>query len=275
MRSRRHTARWWGRAALLAATAPAALAAQAPPCTPPPPVPDSVISVRGRPAPWGEVAAFVAANNIVFGAGQTSQVTPCHAPGCGSATMTVLTDTVHTNCLSQGMAGSGARYFLGAIVQPGTKGVNAPLGFRQSNVSDTVYVMVQGNTAMGVFHDTSGAAHTVMFNPGHSGWRFHFNPDGMSGGPAGRWKDSVVAARMRVRKEGGPADPAPGGDELQTSYTYAWMQCIAGCCQLIGAGDGPPDTEDHEHEGHGGHNGPGGPPPGPPPPPPSPPPSRD
>jgi hypothetical protein len=59
-----------------------------------------------------------------------------------------------------------------------------------------------------------------------------------------------------VHKDG-PA--APDDAEEQTTLSYGWMACAAGCCQFHGTGDGNPEPED-DYGHHGGH---GNPPPNP------------
>ncbi len=240
-------------------------------CTPqqdPPVVPAALLKPG---TPWASLAQFMAAQKITFdvSASDSAIVIPCTVKGgglCVPMAARVLSEQ-RTFCLTSAMAGDGQARFAGVVVRDsgGSTSQLAHLGFGTANATDSVYLLVQSNQSIALFHGRGNVVRIINQNVSlDSGWAFVFHPEpGPFPAPEARWRptDPMAMARPYARPPvhgGGPTDllaADEGGGAVQDNTSYAWMACAAGCCQFHGlpAGSGlPGDGDDMDEGGH--HN---------------------
>jgi hypothetical protein len=220
--------------------------------------------------PWQGVADYMAAAGANFNLGvmDTQPVKLCNGAdvSCLPKVLQVRSEQ-RTMCLDSA-AFAGRLRIVGMVVGAGPGSLPA-YGFGADNVSgggsdrDSVYLFVRGQTVYALYR-TTGNLTAFAPQPGITpGWSFFFHaPDTPPPGTWGLWKTKtlitgVLAQASPGAHPGGPA--APDGAGEQTTLSYAWMACAAGCCQFHGTGDGNPFPEDGP--GHGHHGNPGNPPP--------------
>jgi hypothetical protein len=212
--------------------------------------------------PWQGVADYMAAAGANFNLGvmDTQPVKLCAKSGDPSCLPKVLQirSEQRTMCLDSA-AFAGRLRIVGMVVGAGPGSLPA-YGFGLDNISgggsdrDSVYLFVRDSTVYALYR-TTGNLTAFAPQPGLTpGWSFIFHtPDTPPTGVWALWRPNTSSTAsmtaMRAHR-GGPA--APGEvEEAQTTLSYAWMACAAGCCQFHGTGDGNPFPDvNHGHHGN-------------------------
>jgi len=222
--------------------------------------------------PWQGVADYMAAAGASFDLGvmDTQPVKLCNKadPSCLPKVLQVRSEQ-RTMCLDSA-AFAGRLRIVGMVVGAGPGSLPA-FGFGPGNISgggsgrDSVYLFVRDRTVYALYR-TTGNLTAFAPQPGlNPGWAFFFHaPDTPPAGVWALWRtgDSTTTVTALRAHRGGPAAPDEV-EEAQTTLSYAWMACAAGCCQFHGTGDGNPFPEDDHGRGHHGNPPPPNPNPNP------------
>ncbi|HSU12494.1 MAG TPA: hypothetical protein VLK66_00225 [Longimicrobium sp.] len=240
-------------------------------CTPTIPA-DTFISTRGGQG-WQRVADYMkaAGANFDLGVMDTQPVKLCNTSGDPSCLPKVLQiRSEHLAMCLDAAAFNGQLRIVGMVVGQGPGSLPA-YGFGPANISgggsnrDSVYLFVRNDSVFALFR-TTGDVTAFAPQPGlvTPGWAFFFHaPDTPPAGTWALWRaDTTLASYsgayspVRALRRGGPAAPDAGGEAaagaVQTTLSYGWMACAAGCCQFHGTGDG--GDQEHGPRGPRGHH---------------------